>query len=140
MEHYPQNFGFDDDEVHVGKLSCPSLSFASLVFPLFPLLSVPSFPILHYPSKLIQTAHCLQTLLHIVQCRADVSLLTYEWKPHYRKPWPRFDVVHECRDWDAVAEWAEVHAVDTKGKILVNPEMGKWQFRGAGMGITWAIG
>ena len=46
--------------------------------------------------------------------------------------------MHECRDWDAVAEWAEVHGVDTKGEILVNPEMGKWLF--PGWGVTWAIG
>ena len=70
-------------------------------------------------------AHCLHTLQRIVLCRADTALLTYEWKPGYRKPWPRFDVQHRCRDWGAVSRWAEEHAVDTRGGVLVNPEMGE---------------
>ncbi|KAG7006230.1 hypothetical protein G7Y79_00015g038200 [Physcia stellaris] len=84
--HYPQNFGFDDDEIHI--------------------------------------AHCLDTLRQIVMCRGDTGLLTYEWHSKYRKPWPKFDVTHQCRNWDNIARWAEDHSVDTRGEILVHPDLG----------------
>lgn len=72
----------------------------------------------------MHTAHCLDTLRQIIMCRADIGLLTYEWRPKYRKPWPKFDVTHQCRNWDNIARWAEDHSVDTRGGILMHPDLG----------------
>jgi hypothetical protein len=43
-------------------------------------------------------------------CRSDVGLLTYDWMPQFRRPWPNFEISHECANWDAIQEWAVEHS------------------------------
>ena len=48
-----------------------------------------------------------------------------EWKPHYRRPWPNFNVDHTCVDWEALDEWASRRSFSIfDQKSLVHPEMG----------------
>lgn len=44
-------------------------------------------------------------------CRADVAIMTYDWRPELsvKKPWPNFEVEHECASFEAVDEWARKH-------------------------------
>lgn len=79
----------------------------------------------------------------MMMCKADISLLTYEWIPHYHKvylhyrfplhcfsndlqPFPVWDVTHECTNWDKINTWTTERALDMNN-IPVHPElMGGW--------------
>jgi hypothetical protein len=69
--------------------------------------------------------HCLDNLRELVMCKADISLYTYDWIDNYRKPYPNFNIQHECRNFDAVNDWAKEHSFDIfDGKSLKHPKFG----------------
>ncbi|KAI1400213.1 tat pathway signal sequence [Hypoxylon fuscum] len=69
--------------------------------------------------------HCVDLLRQVLMCQGDVSLLTYNWVDDYRRPWPKFDVDHTCRNWDSVQKWAKQHNIPSlKGSILLHPVLG----------------
>lgn len=41
-------------------------------------------------------------------CRADIAILTFDWRPELsvEKPWPNFEVEHNCANFDSVDAWA----------------------------------
>lgn len=42
-------------------------------------------------------------------CDADVGVITYNWVAVRDLPWPNFNVVHQCRNFDGVVEWGKNH-------------------------------
>ena len=63
-------------------------------------------------------------------CNADVVLNTYTWIPNFRRPWPNFENVHECANWDEIETWALERSFDGFDESLVahpdyHPELGK---------------
>ena len=77
------------------------------------------------PSVAEHVDHCLDSLRQVVMCGADVSLITYDWLDNYAAPYPNFDVVHQCRSFEAVDKWANQHALDVfDGTSLVHPVFG----------------
>ncbi|PMD17890.1 hypothetical protein NA56DRAFT_577983, partial [Hyaloscypha hepaticicola] len=74
--------------------------------------------------------HCLDALRQFVMCKADVSILTYDWMPQFHRPWPNFEIQHKCANWDHIQDWAEAHSFDGFDERLVkhpnyHPELGK---------------
>lgn len=58
-------------------------------------------------------------------CKADVSLLTFDWVSNDRAPKPNFDIEHECKNWESIDAWAEDHAFNIFDEtILVHPTLG----------------
>lgn len=73
--------------------------------------------------------HCMEDLRQTIMCKADFSLLTYDWIPNYRKPWPNFKMDHECVDWKAFDDWAGERSFSLfDQKSLVHPELGKFLY------------
>jgi hypothetical protein len=61
-----------------------------------------------------------------MMCHGDIAIQTFDWMPDYRWPWPNFEIVHECRDWDAILDWAKQHHVPSlRGPIVQHPELGR---------------
>lgn len=59
-------------------------------------------------------------------CKADVSLMTFDWREGYRKPWPNFEVAHDCRNFEVIDAWAEGHGVDIfEGGMIMHPQLGR---------------
>ena len=59
-------------------------------------------------------------------CQPDLSIYTHVWIPGYRKPWPNFDIEHECVNWETLDGWAGKHAFDIfERNLLVHPELGE---------------
>jgi hypothetical protein len=46
------------------------------------------------------TDHCLDAIRQELQCRAEVSLTTYEWLPDLPIPWAQLSYDHTCVDFD----------------------------------------
>jgi hypothetical protein len=58
-------------------------------------------------------------------CHGDIALTTYDWIPDYKRPWPNFQIEHECRNWDAIFEWIKAHSIESlRGPILQHPDLG----------------
>lgn len=55
-------------------------------------------------------------------CDADVGLITMRWVKKHDHPYPDFNTVHKCRDYDAVWRWLQEHQVDVSGGWIVKPE------------------
>ena len=63
-------------------------------------------------------------------CKADVTLLTYQWIPQFHRPWPDFEIKHECVNWDSIHEWATDHSFNGFDDDLIkhpnfHPELGE---------------
>jgi len=57
-------------------------------------------------------------------CDADSTIITYNWLKKHSSPHPNFNVQHDCRDYDALREAAQVNRVDSsmvpqRGKLVV---------------------
>ncbi|KAF2717511.1 hypothetical protein K431DRAFT_315697 [Polychaeton citri CBS 116435] len=69
--------------------------------------------------------HCIDDIRQALMCNPDLSVVTMEWKPHYRRPWPNFNVDHTCVNWEVLDEWASRRSFNIfDQKSLVHPEMG----------------
>lgn len=69
--------------------------------------------------------HCLDSLRQFLMCKADVSIVTYDWLDNHRRPFPNFNVQHECRSFDAVNDWARERSLDIfDNSSLVHPNFG----------------
>lgn len=56
-------------------------------------------------------AHCVHILLQTLMCNADVGIITHNWVHNEAylapktRPFPDFNVVKKCRDFDALSRW-----------------------------------
>ncbi|XXH02046.1 hypothetical protein Hte_008411 [Hypoxylon texense] len=58
-------------------------------------------------------------------CHADVSMVTFHWKPTSVFPSADFQNIHECANWDSLYEWQKERSVDLmKPGFLVHPQLG----------------
>ncbi|KAF9889526.1 hypothetical protein FE257_007236 [Aspergillus nanangensis] len=60
----------------------------------------------------IHLGHCTDMLLQNIRCNANSEVLTFTWLDDYEKPWPDFSIMRRCRDFDALIQWQEEHALD----------------------------
>ena len=70
--------------------------------------------------------HCVDDLRQALMCHADTSVVTFDWKPQYRRPWPNFSIDHTCVNWEALDNWASARSFSAYDqKSLVHPEFGR---------------
>jgi hypothetical protein len=55
--------------------------------------------------------HCIDMIRQVLMCHSDVTLVTHAWVDGYDTPFPDFGTWHKCRDFDAIARYAESAAV-----------------------------
>ncbi|KAE9401367.1 hypothetical protein BT96DRAFT_992095 [Gymnopus androsaceus JB14] len=49
--------------------------------------------------------HCIEMIRTNLMCASDVGMITYEWVTNWTMPYPDFNTMHQCRDFDAILEW-----------------------------------
>lgn len=77
------------------------------------------------PSDALHIDHCIENLRQNLMCKADVSLLTFDWIDNNRAPQPHFDIEHECKNWESIDGWAKDHAFDIfNEQTLIHPTLG----------------
>lgn len=70
--------------------------------------------------------HCVEMLRQVIMCKADTSLMSFEWRPDTQMPFPSFQIEHECRNWDSLVEWSRERSLDINDlSLLVHPTLGK---------------
>ncbi|KAG2051345.1 hypothetical protein BDR06DRAFT_1022753 [Suillus hirtellus] len=59
----------------------------------------------------IHLDHCIEMLRQNIMCRADVTMLTYDWVEGVKDPFPNFEIPHRCRNFEKVLSWVDEHRV-----------------------------
>ncbi|EIM79520.1 uncharacterized protein STEHIDRAFT_163559 [Stereum hirsutum FP-91666 SS1] len=57
-------------------------------------------------------AHCINSIRESLICSADITPNVWYWDERVQRSIPSFDVVHECRDFGALKEWALERQLD----------------------------
>lgn len=71
--------------------------------------------------------HCLDSIRQFVMCKADISMVTYDWLDNHRRPFPNFNVQHECRRFEAIDAWASERRLNIfDNSSLRHPEFAKY--------------
>ncbi|KAJ8066988.1 hypothetical protein OCU04_004367 [Sclerotinia nivalis] len=66
--------------------------------------------------------HCADMLRQKLMCDADTGIITYNWMKGHRNPHPNFNVQHECRDFNAILEYARDNQVDKENSERIDVE------------------
>lgn len=53
--------------------------------------------------------HCVDSIRQSLMCSADISPLVWQWKEEFQETKIRADVVHSCRDFESIRQWAVDH-------------------------------
>ncbi|TVY78361.1 hypothetical protein LSUE1_G007173 [Lachnellula suecica] len=68
-------------------------------------------------------AHCVHILLRNIMCTSSTDIFTHIWIDSLEHPWPDFQINHQCKNFDAIAEWQKENAMDEKAlSELTKPE------------------
>ncbi|KAJ6541042.1 hypothetical protein DFH09DRAFT_1089602 [Mycena vulgaris] len=53
--------------------------------------------------------HCIDSIRQSLMCAADITPIVWQWSDRHRVAQQRDDVVHVCRDFSAIRDWAREH-------------------------------
>ncbi|KAF9219419.1 hypothetical protein BS17DRAFT_789232 [Gyrodon lividus] len=59
------------------------------------------------------TGHCIDSLRESLMCSADITPIVWAWDERRKRTAPRLDVVHVCRDYEKIQEWADGHLIQS---------------------------
>ena len=54
-------------------------------------------------------SHCIESLRQSLMCASDISIIVWQWNEVVLKAQPHGGIVHTCRDFDRLREWAQAH-------------------------------
>ncbi|GLA27767.1 hypothetical protein AnigIFM63326_004985 [Aspergillus niger] len=66
--------------------------------------------------------HCTETLREVLMCNAGVGLIMFHWVEGLDDPYPDYNTYHQCRDYDAVLDWALKNTVPLRSPVSRKPE------------------
>ncbi|KAK0510644.1 hypothetical protein JMJ35_007076 [Cladonia borealis] len=67
-----------------------------------------------HPLRWVHIAHCLDIIRQSLMCSVSVDLITSNWVETQKSPYPDFNVAHQCRDFDAIMQWAQEQQADAQ--------------------------
>ncbi|KAJ7851490.1 hypothetical protein B0H14DRAFT_2355232, partial [Mycena olivaceomarginata] len=53
--------------------------------------------------------HCIGAIRQALMCSADISPIAWQWSEEHQTAQQRDDIVHVCRDFDQIRDWADRH-------------------------------
>ena len=72
----------------------------------------------------LHVSHCSYILLENLMCNANVDLITFNWMETQERPFPDFNINHQCRDFDTVVRWQEENAVSMEEWVAMKKPEG----------------
>lgn len=51
--------------------------------------------------------HCIGVIRQSLMCYADVTPIVWQWSTKFKEAEQRDDLLHTCRDFDAIQGWAK---------------------------------
>jgi hypothetical protein len=58
--------------------------------------------------------HCIDAIRQSLMCSADVSTLAWQWSEERNMHMEKGTILHTCRDFNKIRDWAEEHRVKTR--------------------------
>ena len=84
-----------------------------------------SLPIYKIQLTLWNLDHCIELIRQVLVCHGDVTVVTYDWLHDDPIPMPRWEVEHECVDWNELDAWALNRRVSVSEEgMIVHPDLG----------------
>ncbi|KAF7290935.1 hypothetical protein HMN09_01272100 [Mycena chlorophos] len=72
--------------------------------------------------------HCFGAVRQALMCHGDVTPVVFQWSTHFQQVVQRDDILHECRDFDKIRQWANEHqqlpGPSPDLTIFVEPDLG----------------
>jgi hypothetical protein len=56
--------------------------------------------------------HCIGAIRQALMCSADISPIAWQWSEEHQTAQQRDDIVHVCRDFDQIRDWADRHTFE----------------------------
>jgi Mycotoxin biosynthesis protein UstYa len=53
--------------------------------------------------------HCVDMIRQQLMCKYDTGFITFRWIEGLDIPYPDFNTVHKCKNYDAIREWSATH-------------------------------
>lgn len=76
------------------------------------------YPGVDHPHRKLHVAHCLGHVRQALMCAADTTPISWQWNEQAQTVRRRDDVVHTCRNFEAIQEWAEERFVSISDEEL----------------------
>lgn len=69
--------------------------------------------------------HCVEGLRQALMCAADISIIPWSWDDGAQKALPSSQIVHSCRNFDRIRDWAERHRpiIEFDGSVRVEDDI-----------------
>lgn len=69
--------------------------------------------------------HCIELIRQVLMCHGDISVVTYDWLPDDPVPMPRWEMEHECVNWDKLDSWMYERRISMSAEnMIVHPDLG----------------
>ncbi|KZS88506.1 hypothetical protein SISNIDRAFT_459735 [Sistotremastrum niveocremeum HHB9708] len=66
------------------------------------------------PTPFDHTDHCVNIIREGITCNADITPDVWQWDERRKMAFPHFDSVHDCRNWDAIVDWAKERKIEDR--------------------------
>ncbi|KAK0229199.1 hypothetical protein EDD85DRAFT_138830 [Armillaria nabsnona] len=76
------------------------------------------YPGVDHPHRKLHVAHCLGHVRQALMCAADITPISWQWNEQAQTVRRRDDVVHTCRNFEAIQEWAKERFVSISDEEL----------------------
>jgi len=70
------------------------------------------YPDFHLPMNHVR--HCIGAIRQSLMCAADISTIAYQWSEKDQSAKQRDDILHSCRDFEKIQEWAKENSGDVE--------------------------
>lgn len=64
-------------------------------------------------------------LRQVLMCNSDVGVVSHRWVAGYSRPYPNFNVMHKCRNFQEILDWAYDQEVPIPSGYQFEPQAGE---------------
>ncbi|KAJ6602798.1 hypothetical protein DFH09DRAFT_1355000 [Mycena vulgaris] len=67
----------------------------------------------------IHLRHCIGAIRQALMCYVDISPVVWQWSTRYKEAEQRDDILHTCRDFNRIQDWAKEHSMGSLPDLSV---------------------
>ncbi|OSX61512.1 hypothetical protein POSPLADRAFT_1034133 [Postia placenta MAD-698-R-SB12] len=64
--------------------------------------------------------HCIEMLRQQIMCVGDVGVITFYWVEGHTQPYPDFNTMHRCRDFEKILAWRDERIAHARLEVVEN--------------------
>ena len=67
-------------------------------------------------------------LRQTLMCNSDLSIISHRWVKGHPRPYPNFNVLHQCRNFEGITDWVYEQAIPVPDGYKWKPTPGSKMF------------